>query len=153
MTTSTITSFLLADDDRDDREMFSEALAALDPKIICDGVEDGREALKFLSTSKIFPNIIFVDINMPGMDGWELLRKLKSDTHYLDIPVIVYSTSSRMKDRNTAMDLGAVCFVTKPDNFILMKSMLKAVVDSLERKAVNGMCEQIQAVLTQRLRN
>lgn len=151
MTATSTTSFLLADDDRDDREMFSEALAALDPRIICDGVEDGREALKFLSSSKTFPSVIFVDINMPVMDGWQLLRTLKTDTHYVDIPVIVYSTSSRPKDFATAIDLGAACFVTKPDNFKLMKGMLKAVVDSLNDHSLNEMCERIHAALGQRL--
>jgi len=150
MTTPAITSFLLADDDRDDREMFSEALAALDPHIICQSVEDGREALRFLATSKFLPNIIFIDINMPVMDGWELLRELKGDTHYLDIPVVVYSTSSRAKDRATAMDLGATCFVTKPDSFKLMKGMLQAVVESLDNRSAKEMCDQIQAALQQR---
>ena len=133
--------------------MFSEALAALDPRIICVGVEDGREALKFLSTSKFFPNVIFIDINMPVMNGWELLKRLKSDTHYFDIPVIVYSTSSRAKDRATAIDLGAVCFVTKPDSFKSMKGMLRAVVDSLDNKSMKEMCDQIHAVLHQRFHN
>lgn len=150
MTTPAAKSFLLADDDRDDREMFSEALAALDPRIICEGVEDGREALKFLSTSKVSPSIIFVDINMPVMDGWELLRELKRDAHYVDIPVVVYSTSSRAKDRATAMDLGAVCFVTKPDSFKLMKGMLQAVVDSLDSRSITSMCDQMHAALQQR---
>lgn len=149
MTNAATRIFLLADDDRDDREMFSEALAALDPQIVCDGVEDGRAALKFLSASTIYPSVIFLDINMPVMDGWELLRKLKSDTQYLNIPVVVYSTSSRAKDRTTAMDLGATCFVTKPDNFKLMKGMLKAVVDSLNSHSVKGMCAQIHAALQQ----
>ena len=153
MTKQHTRSFLLADDDRDDREMFSEALAALDPHIICEGVEDGRQALKFLSTSKISPSIIFIDINMPVMDGWELLRLLKGDADFLDIPVVVYSTSSRLKDRETAKSLGAICFVTKPDNFKLMKGMLKIVVDSLDKKSIDGMCEQIQAVLQQRFYN
>jgi CheY-like chemotaxis protein len=153
MTEPAAKKFLLADDDRDDREMFSEALAAIDPRIVCEGVEDGRQALKFLSASKVFPNIIFVDINMPVMDGWELLRELKHNKHYLDIPVVVYSTSSRAKDRATAMALGAVCFVTKPDSFKLLKSMLKAVVDSLDNSSINEVCGEIHAVLTQRPSN
>ncbi|MEI9922005.1 MAG: response regulator [Bacteroidota bacterium] len=149
MNTSTPRRFLLADDDRDDREMFVEALAALDPHIVCHGVEDGSEALRVLSTTNSFPNIIFVDINMPVMDGWELLKRLKSDNDYLSIPVVVYSTSSRPKDREIAKDLGAMCFVTKPDNFKLVKGMLKIVVESLEKNAVTRMCDDIHSALKQ----
>lgn len=142
--------FLLADDDRDDREMFSEALAALDPEIICNGVEDGKQALNLLSTSKpAYPNIIFLDINMPVMNGWELLRKLKSDNQFANIPVVVYSTSSRPMDRQTAEALGAMCFVTKPDSFTMVKEMLEIVIESISHNAVTDMCKQIHTALRQ----
>lgn len=140
--------FLLADDDRDDREMFSEALAALDPQIVCHEVADGKQALNLLSKSNNYPNIIFLDINMPVMDGWELLKKLKSDTDFVNIPVVVYSTSSGAKDRKIAKDLGADCFVTKPDNFKLVKGMLQVVIDSLNKESMKGMCNQIHSKLS-----
>lgn len=143
-----VTKFLLADDDRDDREMFSEALAALDPEIVCEGVEDGRAALNLLSTYKPeYPNIIFVDINMPVMNGWDLLRNLKKDEKYQEIPVVVYSTSSTQKDREIAQDLGANCFVTKPDSFKLVKSMLEVVITHLHENQLPSMCGQIHKTL------
>jgi CheY-like chemotaxis protein len=141
---SKVTKFLLADDDSDDREMFFEALAALDPDIVCEGCEDGRQALTQLSASKNEqPNIIFVDINMPVMNGWDLLKNLKSIKDYVHIPVIVYSTSSRSADRAIAQDLGATCFVTKPDSFKLVKNMLEIVLVHLNENRVSEMCGQI----------
>src|SRR5688572_5969241 len=74
-----VKKFLLTDDDKDDRELFSEALASIDPGIICHGAEHGRDALRILNSldgSK--PDIIFIDINMPVMNGWELLHTLKT---------------------------------------------------------------------------
>lgn len=146
--TGKVRKLLLADDDRDDRELFSEALAALDPGIICQGVEDGRQALNILTKLKgDEPNIIFVDINMPVMNGWDLLRNLKQDTHFVNIPVIVYSTSSRDKDREIAKDLGAICFITKPDSFKMVKSMLEIVVTHINTNRVTDMCGQIHKTL------
>ena len=81
---------LVVDDDNDDRELFSEALASVDPVIVCDQATDGAEALKRLSTREIDkPDIIFLDINMPVMNGWQFLSKLKSEDQYKNIPVIV----------------------------------------------------------------
>ena len=146
--TARVTKFLLADDDSDDREMFTEALADLDPEIICEGAGDGYEALRLLSEIKgEHPNIIFLDINMPVMDGWDLLRNLKNDKLLVDIPVVVYSTSSRARDREIARDLGAMCFVTKPDSFRLVKSMLEIVVTHLHNNRVTEMCGQIHRKL------
>src|ERR1700742_4342006 len=91
--------FLLIDDDTDDRELFSEALATVDPVIVCDQATDGAEALDRLIKREISePDIIFLDINMPVMNGWQFLTKLKSVEKYRHIPVIVYSTSSNQKD-------------------------------------------------------
>jgi len=141
---SKVKKFLLADDDIDDREMFFEALAALDPSIVCQGCEDGHEALKHLSSVKSEqPNIIFVDINMPVMNGWDLLKNLKSRKDIGHIPVIVYSTSSRPSDRMIAQDLGATCFVTKPDSFKQVKGMLEVVLSHLDNDTMSEMCGQI----------
>jgi CheY-like chemotaxis protein len=61
-----IKKFLLTDDDKDDRELFSEALHSVDPTIICQGAEHGRDALRLLTGNGIIkPDLIFIDINMP----------------------------------------------------------------------------------------
>src|ERR1700748_738161 len=103
------TRFLVIDDDTDDRELFTEALASVDPVIACDQATDGSEALKRLISREIDqPDIIFLDINMPIMDGWQFLRQLKKEDQYKHIPVIVYTTSSNSKDKRIADDLGAL---------------------------------------------
>lgn len=128
-----IKRFLLTDDDKDDRDLFSEALSSIDPGIVYHWAEDGKQALRMLDSKTIEkPDIIFLDINMPVMNGWELLDKLKQNSAYKDVPVIMYTTSSEERDRKTAMDLGALCFITKPDNFKSIKSILQVVINNLD---------------------
>lgn len=139
--------FLVIDDDSDDRELFSEALASVDPVIVCDHATDGAEALKQLAAMEIaMPDIIFLDINMPGMNGWQFLTKLKSEDKYKDIPVIVYTTSSNSKDRLIAGDLGALCFITKPHAYGHLKSMLGIVVMHVHARTITKICGDVHAM-------
>lgn len=147
---SKATKILLADDDKDDREIFSEALASVDANVLYKGVEDGGEAIEALSDPPNRPSIIFLDINMPVMNGWDVLKKLKADSAYGDIPVIVYSTSSGEKEKRTALDLGALCFVTKPDSVQLIKAMLEIVIAKVRNNDVSPqLCREIQRLLRQ----
>lgn len=122
---------LLADDDMDDTEMFCEALADIDENILCHCAENGSEALKILNNMDEPPGVIFLDLNMPIMNGWECLRELKSDQRYKDIPVIMISTSSHKNDMDSATSFGAVCYFVKPNNFKDLKQVLKIITSNL----------------------
>jgi CheY-like chemotaxis protein len=123
--------FLIADDDRDDAELFAEALGEHDPPVSTVHTEDGPEMFAYLNdTSKQRPDIIFLDINLPDMSGWECLDKLKSEERYKSIPVIMYSTSSHAEDKRFAKELGAVGFVTKPPDFKLLIKILGQIADA-----------------------
>ncbi|MEI9917378.1 MAG: response regulator [Bacteroidota bacterium] len=129
-------TFLLADDDADDKTLFCEALSEINPTIVCHTASDGKEALALLSEKQIVkPNIIFLDINMPVMDGWQCLGKLKEHTDHRDIPVIMYSTSSYQRDIELALEGGAFCFFTKPSDYRELRTILRLIattpVDSL----------------------
>ena len=124
--------FLLADDDRDDAELFNEALATVNPLIKFHHVENGQAVFQFLSNSQIAkPDIIFLDLNMPAMSGWQCLAKLKNDPSLKNIPVIMYSTSSNPREKEIAMELGAIGFVTKPTEFKVLTNILEAISTSL----------------------
>jgi CheY-like chemotaxis protein len=139
--------FLLIDDDGDDRALFSEALALVDPVIICDEAVDGQDALARLqSASADKPDMIFLDINLPIMNGWQFLTKLKSDETYRNIPVIMYSTSSNERDKHTAGRLGALCFITKPHAFKLLKNILGVVVTCVRDQRIKTLCNEVNAV-------
>ena len=139
--------FLVIDDDTDDRELFTEALALVDPVIVCDQAADGAEALKRLAAKEIDqPDIIFLDINMPVMDGWQFLARLKKEEMYKHIPVIVYTTSSTLKDKRIADDLGALCFITKPHAFASLKHMLGIVAMHVRAADLTRICHEVHAL-------
>jgi CheY-like chemotaxis protein len=121
--------FLLVDDDVDDAMLFREALAEIDKSIIFYNAFDGQEAFHKLN-SKTFeePDLIFLDINMPVMNGWEFLFQLKRDTSYEHLPVIMFSTSPDKRNVDKALDMGALCFFTKPDEYTKLKEILSVVV-------------------------
>jgi DNA-binding response OmpR family regulator len=137
--------FLLIDDDSDDRELFSEALSLVEPAIICDHATDAEEGYAWLQKNTEEPDLIFLDINLPVTNGWELLTRLK-ESALKHIPVIMYSTSSNAKDIRTAKELGALCFITKPHAFRSLRGMLNVVVEHANRKDYAKLCEAVHAM-------
>lgn len=119
--------FLLVDDDTDDAFLFREALDRID-SVECFTAENGLELFTLLSEHNINKSdVIFLDINMPMMDGWECLRKLKNSADYSSIPIIMYSTSSAKRDIEMAYRLGAQLFLTKPEDFRELFKILEIV--------------------------
>lgn len=135
---------LLVDDDSDDREFFCEALKALAQPTVCYTAPNGRIALSQIDNKEIeVPDLIFLDVNMPVMNGWQCLSILKEHEEYKSIPVIMYSTSSYPEDIRKAQELGALCFFSKPPAFKDLKSRLEAVIkhlmdDSLSSISLNS---------------
>lgn len=89
---------LHVDDDIDDREMFSEALKALNSEISCIQLESGLKALEFLDKAKTLPDYLFIDINMPKMSGYECVKKVLQIPQMKHIQIIFLSTSFDLKD-------------------------------------------------------
>jgi CheY-like chemotaxis protein len=121
---------LYADDDVDDREMFCEAIKEINPAIKVVLGKDGEETLKILSVQKELPDLIFLDINMPRMDGIECLGKIKSDDRLKSIPVIIYSTTSNKSDQTKIALLGASDFILKGNSFEVAKDSLSKILTS-----------------------
>jgi CheY-like chemotaxis protein len=105
---------LLVDDDEDDREIFCLALQHVAPSINCITASDGLEALSILKDRSFVPDYIFLDLNMPRMDGKECLKEIRRHGHLTHVPVIIFSTSSTDRDREETKNLGASSFITKP---------------------------------------
>ncbi len=125
--------FFLADDDSDDAALFCEALEEIGTDIECRWAKDGNMALEMLADNKLQrPQIIFLDINMPGINGFQCLVALKNNDAYKDTPVIIYSTSSHQREATIALDLGALFFFTKPVDFSVLKNILKVIANNLD---------------------
>jgi CheY-like chemotaxis protein len=122
-------TFALADDDSDDTGLFTEALQEINPEITVETASNGQELLdKMKGGDFVFPDIIFLDINMPEMNGWDCLRELKKDSELKEVPVVMYSTSSHIDDKTKAVQLGASYFYTKPDSFQELKKFLSTLI-------------------------
>ena len=105
---------MLVDDDLDDQMMFCEVITKINPAIKCHVKKDGVEALLYLNLLKDLPDIIFLDMNMPRMDGKQCLREFKKNDALAKIPVVIYSThKSEMIVKETAL-LGANYYLKKP---------------------------------------
>jgi CheY-like chemotaxis protein len=108
---------LLIDDDADDIEFFCEAVNMIDKNIVCIPSVDSEVALHAIKQKGIvLPDLIFLDLNMPKIDGREFLSELKRTDPYSQVPVIMYSTSSFDKDIEDTKKLGASFFLTKPNS-------------------------------------
>lgn len=107
---------MVIDDDEDDRKLFCRALQQVSNNVGCLRASNGKDALDYLTDgSKAVPEVIFLDINMPVMTGWEFLTKIKLIERVKNIPVVMFSTSSNKRDIVIAYDLGAESYCIKPD--------------------------------------
>jgi len=119
----------LADDDEDDRLFFTDAFEELKINTIVNTVNNGKELLNFLNHPEtILPNIIFLDLNMPILNGIDCLKEIKSNDKFKDIAIAIYSTSSSDQDVEETFVLGANIYIKKPSNFNDLKKTLSDVV-------------------------
>jgi len=117
-------NLLVVDDSRMVRKIISVSLRH-EQQIKLYEAASGLEALDKLMETKI--DLIFTDINMPNMDGFELIRRCKGDDLFKHIPIIVITTQDNVADRERAMELGAAGFVTKP----LEREMIIKITNSM----------------------
>jgi len=111
---------LIADDDSDDRELILSAFTEILPAEKLEIVTDGSEVLNYLdqvTEENELPGLIILDLNMPLLDGFATLKKLKDSIRYRNIPIIILSTSKNMAEMNKCLQLGAADYLTKPNNF------------------------------------
>lgn len=125
---------LLIDDDTDDQDVFKMAVATLNIELQLIVVSSGDLAFEILNEN-ILPDYIFLDLNMPKMNGREFLKKIKNIDRLMDIPVLIYSTSTSAKDRTDMLFLGAAQFITKPNSVTELSVILKKEFERHERRA------------------
>lgn len=119
----------LADDDEDDRLFFTDAFDELKINTIVNTHKNGKELLDFLNHPEtVLPNIIFLDLNMPILNGIECLKEIKKNEKFNNIAIAIYSTSSSDEDVENTFVLGANIYIKKPSDFNKLKKVLSDVV-------------------------
>src|SRR5262245_51558087 len=115
-------SVLVVDDYLDGREMVAEYLA-FRGFVVCEA-SDGIEALEL--ARRLQPEIVLMDLRMPGMDGWEATRRLKRDPKTCHIPIVALTAHALTPEINTARQAGCDAVIAKPcDISVLADSLIK----------------------------
>ena len=126
--TTTLNCFLI-DNDAEDAEIFTLALQEVDETISCSFACNGIQALKQLSDDETFtPSIIFIDMNMPLMNGLECIKELRQIHRLNDVNIYMYSTGGDPMLARQAKDSGATDFIEKPSSFTKLKQLLTKIV-------------------------
>lgn len=121
---------MLTDDDQDERFFFADAVQDIHLNFPVEFCQNGFELLKRLYDSTLFiPDIIFLDLNMPVMSGFETLKQIREDILFKHIPVIaIYSTSASEEGVKNTFRLGANAYIVKPTDFNDLKKLVKKVI-------------------------
>ena len=128
---------LIVDDNKVNRLLLARSLAQQGHKV--SAAENGRQALEMIKTENF--DIILSDIEMPVMDGFQLLAELKADVHLRDLPVIMTSALDELDGVVRCIEMGAQDYLTKPVNAVLLRARINA---SLEKKRLRD--EQVALV-------
>lgn len=108
-------TILIVDDDVDDMQLFIESAMEVGENIHCVGAYDGQQALQHLNDEKnTLPDYIFLDLNMPRINGKKCLEQIKKTERLSHIPVIIYTTARELEAARELRRLGAVHFISKP---------------------------------------
>lgn len=113
------------DDDADDIEFFVAAIGYLSDGASCFSFTNAVKALQKLTTGELIADIIFVDLNMPIINGQEFLAALKATAGLEDIPVIILTTSSDAAAARRLKTEGASGFLTKPTSIKELSNLLR----------------------------
>ncbi|CAH8282132.1 CheY-like chemotaxis protein [Mariniflexile fucanivorans] len=116
----------LADDDNEDRMLFKEALDELNMNVAVEDFDNGVTLMEhLLMAGKPLPDAIYLDLNMPLMNGEECLNDIRNEPQLSKIPIIIYSTYIDEAMADTLQNKGANWYLMKPSTFGNLKNLLR----------------------------
>jgi len=118
---------LLVEDDKDDQDFFIDAMNDIGSALLYDIVNNGKEAIERLKDSGRLPTLIFMDINMPLMNGMQCLEAMRKNPDTMNIPVVILSTSPAQKEQ--AQYLGANAYIEKSSNYKTLRCQLEEMIN------------------------
>jgi DNA-binding response OmpR family regulator len=120
---------LVIDDEAPIRLLCRVNLEAEDMEVV--EAEDGTQGLELARAEQ--PDVILLDVMMPGLDGWEVLHRLLDDEATKEIPIVFLTARAELRDRARGLELGGVDYVTKPFNPTELAPLVKELIDRVER--------------------
>ncbi len=121
-------NILFIDDDEDDLDIFSSIARSLLATANTHTANDAGSALAQLDAGEMSPDLIFLDLNMPAMNGRDFLRAVKAKPALRDIPVIVMSTTGQADTVREVKTLCAANYIIKPSSFSELTSVFKKIL-------------------------
>ncbi|KAF2328765.1 response regulator [Flavobacterium ginsenosidimutans] len=123
-------NLLLADDDEDDCLFFKEALDEIAVSTNLSMVHDGVQLMDYLKTNiSNFPDVLFLDLNMPRKNGLECLDEIKNDEKLKNLSIIIFSTSLDSEIVNNLYIKGASYYIRKPGDFSKLKTVIEKALN------------------------
>ena len=119
---------LVVDDDAEDIDMIVETLEANKSVKSVESADGGSKAIHILETGSFSPDVIFLDLNMPQVNGYQVLECVRAISGYENIPVIVLTTSARIEDIRKSLRGTATSFFVKPDSIEELKTKTSDIV-------------------------
>ena len=116
---------LLVEDDEMNRDMLSRRLIKRDYDVLI--AVDGEQGVQMTRTEA--PDLVLMDMSLPGIDGWTATRQLKAEPETSDIPIIALTAHAMAGDREKALDAGCDDFDTKPVDLARLLSKMEALLD------------------------
>jgi CheY-like chemotaxis protein len=132
-------NILLADDDTDDCIFFEQAVIELKVMANITTVHEGEQLMQLLTNkSKVLPDVLFLDLNMPRKNGFECLSEIKQSEQLKQLPVIVFSTSFEQDVVNSLYQNGASYFIRKPSEFSQFKKIIQHSLTLVSRGKISA---------------
>lgn len=128
MNTDSLYNIFYTDDDKDDQEVFREVMAEINQDIYIFTQNNGDELMDLLKNPPPKPHIVFLDLNMPVKNGYEVLREIRQVEKMKHLPVIIFSTSGDDQAVAETKKLGATLYIRKPEDYGQLKKILKNVL-------------------------
>ena len=110
------------DDDRDDLDTFKDAISEIDESTELHTMEGGDALIEALGNPPPKPHIVFLDLNMPGKNGFEVLQELRSSSNFATLPIIILSTSIDAASIKNSREMGANYYIPKSSDYSKLKA-------------------------------
>jgi CheY-like chemotaxis protein len=120
------------EDDTDFAFLMENAVQEVNDNLSIRIVENGKDALdalKQLTEAKVKPRLILLDLNLPGLSGLDLVKRIRENAFLRYVPVIFFSTSDNPKDVKASLEFGANAYLTKPSGYLNLISCLESLHD------------------------
>ncbi len=125
-----VTRIVVADDDPVRRGLIRDVLEPQSYEVF--EASNGEEALTLIAETR--PDLVLLDIQMPLLDGYEVLKKLRSDVRFCDIPVAFVTALAMASDRERALSIGSNAYITKPINVSALRAQVRTLLQSRDAR-------------------